>query len=281
MGLDKSALSRLVKSGRWRRVMQQAYLAGGSPLTWRARLAATKASLGEDCVFSHRTAGALLRLDGVTEGTVEVSVPRSVVRPGVVAHRLRPTDVFHRIRVDGFPITTPTRTIVDLFAVIEPRHAEIALDDALRRRLVSLEPLWRTLDGLATNGRSGCRALREALVRRDARDGTLATKMEAKLLSITRSIAPPDAVPQHEVVVDGHRYYIDMAYPHIKLGVEAHSIRWHMGEERWHYDLARDRRLKSAGWTLMYYSWDDFHRRSKAVAAEIVGMRRQLEAHLF
>ena len=281
MGLDKSAITRLVKSGRWRRVMQQAYLVGGSPLTWRARLAATQASIGRDCVFSHRTAGALLGLDGITEGTVEVSLPREVTRPNVVVHCLRPSDSPRRIRVGGFPVTAPSCTIVDLFAVIDAAKAEIALDDALRRRLVSLDRLWRTYEGLATKGRNGCRALRNALLKRDHRDGTLATRMEAKLLSITRSIAPPQATPQYEVVVGQNRYYLDFAYADIKLGVEAHSIKWHMGEERWHYDLERDRRLKSSGWTLMYYSWGDLHRRPETVAAEIVAMRGRLEAHLF
>jgi len=74
---------------------------------------------------------------------------------------------------------------------------------------------------------------------------------------------------------------IDLAYPHFKLGVEAHSIKWHMGRARWQYDIERDRNLKLAGWTLMYYSWDDLDLRSRAVGEEIAEMRTRLEAKLF
>jgi len=253
----------------------------GVPVTWRTKLAATRASVGSDCVFSHRTAGNLLQLDGRRDGPIEISIHRSLSRPGVIVHRLQSYDRPRTVRVDGFTLTAPDRTVMDLFAVLDPGRAELALDDALRRGLVSIDRLWRTSHEFGRRGRRGCGAFRAALLRRDDRDGTLATRMEAKLLAISRRIAPPDGFTQHEVVADGKRYFIDLAYPHIKLGVEAHSIKWHMGEARWQHDIERDRNLKLVGWTLVYYSWDDLDLRSKAVAEEIAHMRDRLEAKLF
>ena len=105
--------------------------------------------------------------------------------------------------------------------------------------------------------------------------------MEAKLLAISRRISPPEGCPQFPQSVDGSRYFIDLAYPHIKLGIEAHSIKWHMGQARWQYDITRDRRLKGIGWTLLYYSWDDLHLRADEIAEEIARVRASLEATLF
>lgn len=76
-------------------------------------------------------------------------------------------------------------------------------------------------------------------------------------------------------------YRLDFAFPHIKLGIEAHSLRWHMGRERWVRDLQRDRRLKLAGWTLLYFSWDDMKLDPNGVRREIEEARRDLESRLF
>ncbi len=52
-------------------------------------------------------------------------------------------------------------------------------------------------------------------------------------------------------------YVLDFAYPRARIGIECHSIRWHMGEDAFKRDARRDRHLKAAGWTLLYYCWDD------------------------
>ncbi|HET7481904.1 MAG TPA: DUF559 domain-containing protein [Actinomycetota bacterium] len=279
-GLPKDAISRLIKGGRWRRAMSGVYLVNGVEPTWATKLAIAEGSLG-GCIFSHRTAGALFELDSVPKGHVEAVTHRSVSRPGVTLHRLQPDDRPRTVTVQGFAVTRADRTVMDLFAVLPTAKAELALEDALRRRLTTLDRLWEEHAAAAGHGRKGCRAFRSALLRRDHRDGSLASRMEAKLLAIARRIEPPRATPQFEVHAGGARYFIDLAYPHVKLGVEAHSIKWHLGEAKTKYDLERDRRLKSVGWTMLYYPWDDLHLRSQAVVEEIRAVRESLELHLF
>ena len=98
------------------------------------------------------------------------------------------------------------------------------------------------------------------------------------MLGILRMLPDPPPTPQHEVLVGERRYFIDFAYPHVRLAIEAHSLKWHLGQERWQSDLVRDRRLKGAGWTMLYYSWDDIHLRRHETAAEILCIRNDLEA---
>jgi very-short-patch-repair endonuclease len=105
--------------------------------------------------------------------------------------------------------------------------------------------------------------------------------MESGLCRITKGLPGPGAQPQFEVVAAANRYYIDFAYPHVRLGIEAQSLKWHMGRVRWQYDLVRDRRLKSVGWTLLYFSWDDIRLDPKGVAEEVLRVRTALELTLF
>lgn len=105
--------------------------------------------------------------------------------------------------------------------------------------------------------------------------------MESRLRRIIDTIPGAPAEPQHKVCAEGDNYALDFAYPHVLLGIEAHSLRWHLGRERWIKDLRRDRSLKRIGWTLLYYSWDDMQLDPQGVAAEISSIRTNLERALF
>ena len=237
-GLDDAAIHRLLRDRRWVRLYRNAYLVAGAPVTWRTRLAAAAACLERDFAFSHRTAGRLMDLDGVPEGSVEAVAMRGTTLKGVRLHRV--DKVPRSIWIDRFPITTAHRTLLDLFAVLSPSDAELALDDALRRRLTSVDRLWAEYAATCAKGRNGCKGFRAALLLRDHRDGTLQSRMETRLRRALNGIEP-EAVPQHEVVTPQRRYFLDFAYPDIRLGIEAQSIKWHLGEAKFFYDLRRDR----------------------------------------
>lgn len=275
-GLSAGAIARLVRQGHWVRLYQRAYVLGGAPITWKTHLAAIAASLGDRFAFSHGTAGALYELDGVPDNLLEIVTPRSVTLPGVDVHRIRGR--FPRtVRIEGFPVTACDRTTMDLFMSLPRVSAELALEDALRRRLTTMDRLWKQYAELGRSGRNGCKAFRRALLERDDRDGTLASRMETKLRRILKTI--PGSAADTQFPVDGGRYRIDFAYPDIKLGIEAQSIRWHMGEARFTYDLKRDRHLKELGWTMHYYSWDDLMRPA-SIEGEILRWRRRLSTTL-
>lgn len=280
-GISASALTNLVRSGRWIRLQPRAYVPAGTPVTWHTKLAAAQASIGLGFMFSHRTAGALMELDGVPEGAIEIVSHSSPRLNDVIVHRLRPEDCPRPAHFQGFRTTNVERTLLDLFAALGANPAELALEDALRRRLTTLGRLWLMSEEMGRCGRNGSRPFRRCLLLHDHRDGTLQSRMEARLRRIVSSIPGPPAQPQCRVEAGDHNYAIDFAYPHVLLGIEAHSLRWHFGRERWVRDLQRDRRLKRIGWTLLYFPWDDIHLDPKGVAAEILAVRTSLERGKF
>ncbi|MBW3594970.1 MAG: hypothetical protein KY391_05275 [Actinobacteria bacterium] len=280
-GLTRDEIEALVRRGQWKRHLPKVYVPSSVPITWWTQLAAAREWAGPGALFSHRTAGALLELDGVPPGFVELVRHSGRSRDGLIVHRLRPEDHPRSLCVQGFPLTRGDRTVFDLFAVLNPAKATLALEDALRRRVTSIDRLWDIYVELGGRGRNGSKEFRRAVLTRDARDGKLASRMEAMLRSILRRVPPPKAIPQFPVQVGGRRFRIDFAYPDVKLGLEAHSIKWHLGVEKARADLARDRLLKCRDWTLLYYSFDDLKFRPNDVAAEVLEVRTRLEQRLF
>jgi len=109
---------------------------------------------------------------------VEVTVPRNRNRPrrsDVIIHWLKepipPEDI---TTIDGIPVTKPARTLLDLCTVEPVEVIERCLDDALRRRLVSLPFLDRWLQLPVNKRHRGHRVLRRLV---DARATTPAMSL--------------------------------------------------------------------------------------------------------
>jgi hypothetical protein len=135
-------------------------LAGAARSGEQAVLAACMAA-GVGAVASHRSAGVLWGLRGVEAGDPEILVPaeRCPTLRSVLVHRtgrLDEIDVSRRARI---PVTAPARTLLDLGAVVPAPVVESALEDALLRRLVTLELVTRTIERLGRPGRNGAGVL--------------------------------------------------------------------------------------------------------------------------
>ena len=65
--------------------------------------------------------------------------------------------------IDGIPVTTALRTVIDLAPEIEPDQLRRAVDDCLARELFTLEEAWARLDEPDMIDRSGAIILRRHL----------------------------------------------------------------------------------------------------------------------
>lgn len=185
---------------------------------------------------------------------------------GVIAHRV--TSTLSRRSVRGVRTTLIERTLLDLCASNPPKVVGLAMDDALRKGLTCMDRLWKELEKEQGPGRNGTRGFRKLLEGRDDRDGKLRSRFEAVVRSILKGIPVAHEV-DHPVVSGGRRRYLDFAYPQLKIGIEAQSIRWHLGAEKLKEDMARHRSLVLDGWLMLYYSWDDAIFRRAEVEREI------------
>lgn len=270
-GLSDRAIEIRVKSGYLVPLYPGVFRLGAAPPSREQALRAALLWAGSTAFFTKRTAATIYELDGAASPCIDIAVPSGRTCRGLRTYRYATRDR-PRIRlVRGWPVPVAERTLLDYAAVSTLPRTGLALEDALRKRITSLDRLWAEIYDPRNANRPGRRNLKRLVEGRDDRDGRLASKFEAKMMAILKNINDKEVFPQFQIAntAGGSRYFLDFAYPNEKLGIEAQSLRWHFGEERWKKDLARDRHLSLQGWTILYFTWDDVCFRPQEVEAEI------------
>jgi very-short-patch-repair endonuclease len=230
-------------------------------------------------VVSHRCAAALWGLAGFARAPVELVVPRRRKRalPGIVHRPLSLPDVDVTV-VDAIPVTTPARTLIDVAGVAHRDAVEEALDDALRRGLVTLARIRWRLEQVGGMGTPGSAALRQ-LVEARSSHATPASVLERRWLRVMRRTGLPDPELQREIREPSGRLVarVDFAYPYEKLAIEADGRQWHSGRRRFEEDRARQNALLRLGWRVIRVTWSDLEdpRRVLAVIREALSPSRR------
>lgn len=267
LGASRGMIGHRLDASRWERCSRDVLRLAGVPTSWKRSLLAACLAWGALAVASHRAAAALWRLAGFEPGVIELTVPHRWDRavPGIV-HRnaLERRDA---TVVDAIPVTTPARTLIDLAAVAPMPSVEEALDDALRRRLVTIPRLRLRLRG-DQRGRSGVGVMRALLEQRAPSAPPPESVFETRLLRALRRARLPDPVLQHRVR-RGRRTVavVDFAYPDVKLAIEADGFRWHSGRADWERDRTRRNVLTLLGWRIIHVTWPDLARPDHVIAA--------------
>lgn len=161
LGVTTPELSRASAAGDLVRVRRGIYRIAGAPIHPDEELRAAWLSLGRDAIVSHRSAARLHNL-----GTVDADTHSFITaHPARTTHsdiHLRPRTLpAHDItRVDGLPVTTPSRTIGDLASDhTDGHHLADVITDALRRGMSTPEQISAHLTPHARRyglrGRSG------------------------------------------------------------------------------------------------------------------------------
>jgi predicted transcriptional regulator of viral defense system len=115
-GVDRNTTQRWLRDGRLRPVHHGSYALGhGAPSTDGDWMAAVLAC-GTGAVLSHRAAAHRMRLLAGAPPRPQVTVPTTAHRrrPGIVIHRVRALHPLDVSVLDGIPITTVPRVLLDL-----------------------------------------------------------------------------------------------------------------------------------------------------------------------
>lgn len=162
LGGNNALITRRVKAGWWERVRPGVYsVSPASPPEardlWVRELWAAHLVLGPDSLVSHEAAAQLHGLRPPVGGLITLTIPRHQGRTpeGIVLHRRRDFDRLDCVDVSGLPVTTVARTLVDLALVMSPDRLAGPIQQALDRRLCSIEELDQVLERVRRRGRSG------------------------------------------------------------------------------------------------------------------------------
>jgi very-short-patch-repair endonuclease len=243
IGFTIAMIRTRVEAGRLRRRHQGVYAVGHALDVALGNETAALLAVGPPVAAAFGSAAFLwgLLLSPPPEAEVVVAAPRSSrSRRGIRIHRsttLTAKDVqLHH----GLPITTPTRTLLDLAATRPQRELERALDEALHRRLTSPTKIRDAIARTPTH--PGTRPL-TALLDPDRARGTTRSELEQRMLAIIRAAALPD--PERNARIGP--YEVDLLWPAASLVIEVDSYQWHSGPRAFKRDRRKDAYLKDHG----------------------------------
>lgn len=264
-------------AGLWERLYDDVFRLTGVPPTWEGDVLAACWAGGFRAVASRRSAAALHGLPGGSRDLVEITCPRwrRARHDRLVVHETKVLDPFDMTLVGVIPVTTVTRTLLDLGAVCSPRLVELAVESALRRRLTTMPQLRATLARLGRSGRNGAGTLRSLVDARDIGSRPTESEMETLLLQALRAHGLPEPVRQHEVFW-GSSFVarVDAAYPAARVAIEYDSDQFHTGRVATAADSARRHRLIAAGYLPITVVHEDLRRGGATACAAIAAALR-------
>jgi very-short-patch-repair endonuclease len=230
---------------------------------------------GSGAVLSHRSAGQLWR---VAQGPATVELTRtsgSRPRPGLRLHRC-PLPVDEVDEVDGIPVTSVARTLLDLAALAALRQGftleqlERALNESEVRRLtsrVSVPDLLRRYPG-----RRGAALLRSLLSEEDQAAGVTREELERRFAVLIDSRRLPRPRRNADVSVAGRFFEVDCLWPAQRLIVELDGHAVHGTRRAFEADRERDRLLVGDGWRVVRITWRQLRDDGPAIADELRAM---------
>ena len=227
--------------------------------------------LGSTALVSHRAAAALHGFDGFRREPIELTSPRSrrgAAGPWTV-HTTRRLELIDRVRVDGFPATSASRTIIDLAGTASVAELERAIDSAVRDGLTSPLFLSRQLERLRGRGRRGVVLLDELLV-----DSGGHSDLERRFLALVRLAGLPRPTCQRVFRRDGTTLArVDFSFEPRPVIVEVSGRRGHSSDAERARDAQRRNELQHLGFVVLEFTNEQVRRHPAAVVA---ALRRHL-----
>lgn len=243
IGFTDSAIQRRLKAGRLHPKYQGVYAVGRSDLTPNGHRMAAVLACGEGAVLSHASAAALFGIRPSSSTKIDVTVPRSAPprREGIRGHRaaLTAADV---TEVDGIPVTSLARTLLDLGMMVREPALEHACNQAVIERLFDMRAIEELLR--RSRGHRGAARLRRVLTRGDL-SGENVTKsgLEARY----RHLCVKAGLPKPEInryLLLGEEYHqVDFLWRAQRVVIETDSDRYHQTGWQRARDAHRDELL--------------------------------------
>ncbi len=275
-GLSTSMVDRWLAARRLIPLHRGVYAVGHRGLRREGHWLAAVLAAGPGAVLSHREAAALHGLRPADRAAIDVTVAGQRRMPGVQVHRVRRLDAADATAVDGIPVTTITRTLVDLAAVVSPQALRKALEEAERSNRLDARAIEAVL--ARTKGRNGRghAAVRDALAEL-AKTGTTVTRspLEDRFLPLLDAHGLPRPLTNQWT----EAMEVDACWPQARLVVELDGWDSHHTRQAFQRDRTRSNDLQVAGWTVLRFTHADVVHRPNDTAARVArALRRRVYA---
>jgi very-short-patch-repair endonuclease len=255
LGLDRKAIASRVAGGTLHPLHRgHVYAVSRSPLSTRGKYLAAVIASGPGAALSHRAAADLWGIRPASCPS-EVTVP-DVSREigGIRVHRTRMLDPQDFTVVDGIPVTSLARTLLDLAAILRPPDLEVVIDRAERANLFDLNAVVDVLE--RANGKRGTRTLKRVMAAYEL--STQKSKLERAFKKLLKPAADIET-PSFNALTEGETatHEVDALWPDRKLAIQLDGFEFHRTRRDREKDASSDADLELAGYRVMRLTWDD------------------------
>jgi hypothetical protein len=265
LGLGRSFVREGIRSGRLHQLHLGVYAVGHERLTQESHWLAAVLACGESSLLSHRSAAALWRIAFLELGRVDILIPGrgSRFRPGLAIRRTRNLPDADRTEIDGIPVTTLNRTLLDLAAIATESQLRKAVAEAARQELLDTPSLVALCDD-----RSGCRGTGAlARIAQEQRGPISATRSPPETDFLAVCIRRGFPTPAVNAPLAG--WEPDFLWPASRLVVEVDSRGYHRSWSEQERDRAKDAAFQEAGYNVLRYSQETLDVHEEATFAQI------------
>jgi very-short-patch-repair endonuclease len=263
----------MVDGGFLRPVHHSVYAVGHSAPSPLADETAALLACGEHAALSHHTAAVLLKLIAEGDGAIHVTIRGKYgPRPdGVRVHRTNTLTQTEVRLVDGLPVTSPARTLIDVGQELDSWNFEHAVEEALTQKLVTEREL-RTAARKCRGRKSATRLV--AVLDSWREPGITRSMAERRFRRLIRAAQLP--APRTNVRV--HGYSLDAYWPDLGVVVEVQGYKFHSGRPAFERDTRKGAKLTAAGLSVSYVTWIQMDEEPYAVVARIAQTLARAEA---
>lgn len=269
-GSSAKAIEHRIRTSRLHRIHRGVFAAGHRHLDREGRWWAAVLACGEGAVLSHASAAAAWDLRPTTASRIDVSVPTKggrIQQPGLRIHRLASlTSEDIAPSMPPFPpLTTPSRTLLDLAATLPRQRLARILERAEALRLLDAAELARL-----TSRRLPGSAAVDALLT-DGVDLTVtltANGLEDAFLGLCADHGLPRPLVNHPV----GRFKADFLWTHHRLIAETDGRETHGTRAAFERDRARDAELLTRGYRTVRFTYRQVVHAPHQIATILTGL---------
>jgi very-short-patch-repair endonuclease len=233
-------------------------------------MAAVLAS-GDGAVLSHRSATAVWGIWGSGAGETHVILPRKTRSQRSIRRHFSVLPADEKTTVDGIPVTSAARAVLDLAADRGEAAAEAALREMEYLGIYGPVSLPKLLERYPRH--KGTPIVGICLDRlRDDPGGRIRSTLEQLFLPFLDDHRIPRPRLNAWLSVGEHRYQVDCLWPEARLIGELDGFKSHGTKRAFRKDRKRDRRLGAAGFRVVRITEDQVLEEPLALAADLLAI---------
>jgi len=257
VGLTNSTIDRWLRGGRLHRIHRGVYALGHTAIGVTGRVVAALLWAGPRALLSHTTAAWWWGIITVEPTVIYLSVPgRAKSTKGIRVHRPRELEgTTHR----RLPVTTVSRTLMDISSMLQFRDLRKALAEADFLRLLDVGELR------ATRGHPGGAKLTRALKRHQPRLARTRSDLEIDFIELCED----HALPMPEINSWRAGFMVDAVWESRRLVVEVDGGAAHGTPARAEEDRRRELVLRGAGYRTIRYTYRQVTEDPEVVAEDL------------